>query len=295
MPETTSPKTVYWPASDGCGCEADEELRPGAVHAGGPAHGRHRAANEGPVRELGLQQTEAARPVLRGLGRVLRERIAALDDPAHDDAVEGRAVVAAGLRRLHEERRVLRRDLGQQPDREAALRRLDHGLGARSHRGSRRGRGFATAGLRGSLPIDADRRPRHEQALGTTATYSRTTTEEPTISGTATDADAWTHGGHSLAPIFHSPSIIGWRSSIRRITSARSPRVVVPTPSTAHEAAQAAKAAASSGSHALLVAHEEGRGEDVAGAGRVLLGARQRRHVVDAVARQQRERRASRA
>ena len=64
---------------------------------------------------------------------------------------------------------------------------------------------------------------------------------------------------------------------------------MAPTPSTAHEAAQAAKARGLERVAGLLVADEERRGEHVAGAGRVHLRPRQRRHVVDAVAREQRE------
>ena len=133
MPETTSPKIVYWPCSDGWSrMQTKNCLPPLSLLEGRRAAATVPRAN-GPVGELGREQAEAARPVLRGLRRVLRERVAALDDPARDDAVERRAVVAAGLRGLDEERGVLRRDLGQQPDREPALGRLDDGLGPGRH------------------------------------------------------------------------------------------------------------------------------------------------------------------
>src|SRR5262249_21128638 len=67
--------------------EADEELTPRVVYARGAQDG-HDAADEGAGGELGLQQAEPARPVLRGLGRVLRQRIAPLDDASRDDPVE---------------------------------------------------------------------------------------------------------------------------------------------------------------------------------------------------------------
>ena len=81
------------------------------------------------------ENSAATRPrppasVLGGLARVLRQGVAALDDPALDDAVERRPVVAAGPRGLDEEGHVLRSHLGQQPDGERALRGLHDGLGA---------------------------------------------------------------------------------------------------------------------------------------------------------------------
>src|SRR5262245_53877832 len=68
--------------------QADEELGASRVLAGRQPRRRDGAAHERPVRELGLQQPEAAAAVERRLGGVLGVRVAALDDAAHDDAVE---------------------------------------------------------------------------------------------------------------------------------------------------------------------------------------------------------------
>src|SRR5262249_49180816 len=80
---------------------------------------------------------QAARPVQRLFGRVLRERIAALDDTARDDAVEGGPVVAALLGGGHEVLHVGGCDLGQQLDREGTGGGLDRYLDSRGIRGWR--------------------------------------------------------------------------------------------------------------------------------------------------------------
>ena len=121
IPEVTSPKTVYCFASEGCGWRQTKNCVPALSRLEGRRTAATVPRTNGRSLSSAFSKPEAARPVLRRLARVPGERVAALDDPAHDDAVEGRAVVAAGLRRLDEERRVLRRDLRQQADREAPL------------------------------------------------------------------------------------------------------------------------------------------------------------------------------
>src|SRR5438552_15051075 len=76
----------------------DEELGAAGVLARGPAGRGHGPAREGAVRELGLEQPETARPVAGRLARVLRERVAALADPAPPAAGDGPAGLAAGAR-----------------------------------------------------------------------------------------------------------------------------------------------------------------------------------------------------
>ena len=88
MPAVTSPKPVYWPAAPAAGWRQTKNCVPALSRLEGLRTAADRAAEEGAVRQLGLQQAEATVPVLRGLVGVLRERIAALDDPARDHAVD---------------------------------------------------------------------------------------------------------------------------------------------------------------------------------------------------------------
>ena len=71
---------------------------------------------------------EPAGAVPGGLGRILRQRVAALDDAHRDDAVERRAVVGTFARPHDEVRHVVGRGVGQQVEHHRAEARLDHGL-----------------------------------------------------------------------------------------------------------------------------------------------------------------------
>jgi hypothetical protein len=108
--------------------EHHEELVAAAVGAVGLENGGHGPARHGARRELGLEQAQPARPIERLLGRVLRERVAALDDPARHEAMEGRAVEPARARGLGEMAHVTGSEVGEHPYRERAVRGLDHGL-----------------------------------------------------------------------------------------------------------------------------------------------------------------------
>src|SRR5262245_33798310 len=101
--------------------EHDEELLARAVGVLRAPHGRDHAADHRMVGELCLQQAQAARSVSARLLRVLGQRVAALDDPARDDAMEGRTVEAAGPCDLEEMRDMLGSEFGKQPDDESAL------------------------------------------------------------------------------------------------------------------------------------------------------------------------------
>ena len=100
--------------------DADEELRAGAVRLARPQHRRHRAADVLQVVGAELQDAEPAGAVLRLLRRILRQRIAALDQAAQDGAVERRAVVGALLGQLHQVADVIGRGVGQQLDHDVA-------------------------------------------------------------------------------------------------------------------------------------------------------------------------------
>ena len=69
-----------------------------------------------------------AAAVLRALRRILRQRIAALDDPHRDHAMEHRAVVRAFPRPRDEVRHVVRRGVGQQVEHDRALAGLENRL-----------------------------------------------------------------------------------------------------------------------------------------------------------------------
>ena len=77
---------------------------------------------------LGLQQVEAAGSVPGARSRILRHRIAALDDPVLDHSKERRAVVTAGLGGLDEERHVVRRLVGEQVHDDRPGRGVEDGL-----------------------------------------------------------------------------------------------------------------------------------------------------------------------
>ena len=108
--------------------DADEELRAGAVRLARPQHRRHRAAHVLEIVGAELQDAEAAGPVLRLLRRILRQRIAALDQAAQDGAMEGGAVVGALLGQLHQVADMVGRGVGQQLDHDVAEAGRDHRL-----------------------------------------------------------------------------------------------------------------------------------------------------------------------
>ena len=83
---------------------------------------------------------EPAGAVLRRLRRILRQRIAALDDAHRDHAVERRAVVGALAGAGDEVRHVVGRGLGQQVEHDRAEAGLDHGLLALELGGGQRAR-----------------------------------------------------------------------------------------------------------------------------------------------------------
>ena len=101
---------------------ADEELRPAAVRPARLEHRRHRAARRALRAELRLQHAEPAGAVQLRLGRILRQRIAALDDAEPDDAMEDRPVVGAVARQLDEVADVIRREVRPQIDDERSRR-----------------------------------------------------------------------------------------------------------------------------------------------------------------------------
>src|SRR6185295_2721237 len=83
--------------------QADEELRAPRVPARGQSRRPHGPAHEGALGELGLQEAQPALAVTRRFSGVLGVGVAALDDPAADDAVEDRPVVVARLGGLLED------------------------------------------------------------------------------------------------------------------------------------------------------------------------------------------------
>ena len=97
---------------------ADEELRPAAVGLARLQHRRHRAARRRLAADLGLQHTQPAGAVQLRLRRILRQRIAALDDAQPDHAVKGRSVVGPFAGELHEVADMIRREIRAQVDHE---------------------------------------------------------------------------------------------------------------------------------------------------------------------------------
>ena len=116
--------------------DAHEELRAAAVRLPRPQRRAHRAARERLRAVFRLQHAEPARsrpaPLLR---RILRQRIAPLDDPVPHDAMERRVRVRPLARQLHEVADVVRRQVRPQIDDERARGGLDHRLLARHLRG----------------------------------------------------------------------------------------------------------------------------------------------------------------
>src|SRR5215831_12957148 len=108
--------------------DGDEELRAGAVRLARLQYRGDCAAGQWRRVELGAQHPEAARAVECLLRWILRQRIASLDDPHLDRAMERRPIVGALAGQLDEVADMIRRDVGQQLDDERALRRLDDGL-----------------------------------------------------------------------------------------------------------------------------------------------------------------------
>ena len=128
MPSDTRPKTVYFAGQRRLIRHAHEELRPAAVRLTRLQNRRHRPARRRLAANLRLQHPEPASAVKLRLGRILRQRIPALDDPQPDHAVKGRPVVGAVARQLHEVPDMIRREIGAQVDHELPFRRRDHRL-----------------------------------------------------------------------------------------------------------------------------------------------------------------------
>ncbi len=143
MPSATRANTVYWPSSAGWSvmqmknCEPALSRRPGTSTADTAPRVCFSAFG------LEAQHAEAAGAVLRRLRRILRDRIAALDDAHRDHAMERRPVVGALARARDEVRDVVRRRVRQQVEHDRPVRRLEHGLlvlqlGRRQRRGEER-------------------------------------------------------------------------------------------------------------------------------------------------------------
>jgi len=111
--------------------DAHEELRSRAVGLPGPQRRADGTARERLGVHLGANHPEAPRPVLRGLGWILRQRIATLDERIRDHAMEQRVRKRAIRRQLHEIPDVVRRQIRPQVDDERPQRGLDDGLFAR--------------------------------------------------------------------------------------------------------------------------------------------------------------------
>ena len=113
--------------------EDDEELRRGRVGRRGAGH-RDDAALVGRLVELRLQRDRIPLRVRlagvspdEGVLRVLRQRIAALQDEAGDDAVEERAVVEARRREVDEVLHVIRGAVEEEADRHVAALGVEDG------------------------------------------------------------------------------------------------------------------------------------------------------------------------
>jgi len=109
-----------------------------AVRLAGHLNGRDRALGELLVGDLGLELIQPAGTVFVSRARVLRHRVAALDDAVAHHAMEARAVEAALPRGLDEQRHVIRRLVGEQVPDNRPGRRLEHGLLRRLRGGSDR-------------------------------------------------------------------------------------------------------------------------------------------------------------
>ena len=107
---------------------ADEELRAAAVWGVRNEHARHCARGHRLRVDLPAELVEAAGAVLREPGGILRQRIAGLDDPVANGAMERGPGVRALTRQLDEEADVIRRELWQQLDDEGPVGRRDHRL-----------------------------------------------------------------------------------------------------------------------------------------------------------------------
>ena len=138
MPSETRPKTVYLPVERRLIGHAHEELRAAAVRLARLQHGRHGAARLRLAADLRLQHTQPARAVQLRLRRILRQRIAALDDPQPDHAMERRPLVGPLARQLDEVADVVRREIRPQIDDERPGRRVNDRLLV-GHLGRRQG------------------------------------------------------------------------------------------------------------------------------------------------------------
>ena len=114
MPSETRPKIGVLAVERRLVGHTHEELRAAAVADRSVAAPRPpRRASRASRAELRLQDAEPARAVERGLRRILRQRIAALDDGERDHAMKRRPVVRALARELHEVADVIRREIGR--------------------------------------------------------------------------------------------------------------------------------------------------------------------------------------
>ena len=107
---------------------ADEELRAAAVRLVGLQHRGDRAARRRLAVDLGPQHTQSSGAIKLRLRRILRERIAALDDPQPDHPVKRRPLVGPLARQLDEVADVVRREIGPQVDDERPGRRVNDRL-----------------------------------------------------------------------------------------------------------------------------------------------------------------------
>jgi hypothetical protein len=108
--------------------DADEELRPRAVAPARHEHRRDRAARVLLAVRLEAKHPEPSRAVLRRLRRVLRDRIAALDDPHRNHAMKGRPVVGAFARARDEVGDVVGSRVREQVEHDRPMRGLEDGL-----------------------------------------------------------------------------------------------------------------------------------------------------------------------
>ena len=106
----------------------DEELRSGAIRPARHQDRRHRPAGHLRRTRFGLDRVLPARAVQTSLGRVFGQRIAALHHAELHHPVKRRAVVATGLRLLHEVGDLIRRRFRRQVDDERTERGVDDGL-----------------------------------------------------------------------------------------------------------------------------------------------------------------------
>ena len=120
MPSSTRPKIVYLPSSEGWSVTQTKNWAPPLSGPIRLQHGRDRSARRVLGAELGRQHAKAARPIELRFRRILRQRIAALDDGEPDHAVEDRAVEGSLPGELDEVADVIRRKIRTQADDELA-------------------------------------------------------------------------------------------------------------------------------------------------------------------------------